>query len=159
VHVAVLIHLIADIVDKPSSLREQLHLTSAFPSSNVLVRNPIGDAVRAIYLSNDIGRSIVQNNDYTRLRLLTCGTKLFVKQGVERSPDAQFRILSEGLPAAMPYIRPETVLAGDLASLRVLMASYYPLCSTLPKEFRARIEDEREWRSSVDDAAHPDVYT
>ncbi|EIN09261.1 S-adenosyl-L-methionine-dependent methyltransferase [Punctularia strigosozonata HHB-11173 SS5] len=121
---------------------DQLHLTSNFPASNVLVRNPVGDAIRAIYLSNNIGRSIIENNDYTRLRLLTCGTKLFVKQGAEKSPDTQFRILCEGLPAVMPYIKPETILDGDLGTLKVLMSDYYPLCSTLPQSFRAKIDDE-----------------
>ena len=129
--------------NQPLTNRDQLQLTSSFPTSDLLIRTPGGAAssIRAIYLTNPTLRQVVQNNDYTRLRLLTAGTKLFVKQGDE----GRYRVLNEGLPAVMPYVKPETVLEADLASLRVLMRDYYPLCATLPRGFREKIQEEREW--------------
>ena len=55
-------------------------MSSNFPSSNLLVRNPIGDTVRSLYMVNDVVKSIVQHNDYARIRLMTAGTKVFGKQ-------------------------------------------------------------------------------
>jgi len=84
----------------------------------------------------------VQHNDYTRMRLVTCGTKLFVKQGADKSADAQFRVLAEGLPVVMPYVKKETILRGSLAALRTLIEGYYPLCSTFTQAFRSEVEDK-----------------
>ena len=101
-------------------------MTSDFPAANLLVRNPAGGGdARALYLANDHTRAILQNNDYNRLRLLTAGTKLFVRQG------ALWRVLSEALPVVMPYVKPETVLEGNLTGLKALMEAYYPLCASV----------------------------
>ena len=128
----------------PIFLRERLHLTSSFPSSNVLVRNPEGDAARSLYLANDIVKTIVQNNDYARLRLNSAGTKVFSKQDGGRGVEPQFRVLGEGLPVILPYADPETIIIVDVASLRILVETYYPLCSTFAEPFRGVIEARRE---------------
>ncbi|KAI9511664.1 S-adenosyl-L-methionine-dependent methyltransferase [Russula earlei] len=101
-----------------------------FPSSNLLVRNPAGEPTRSLYLTNDIG------------------TKIFMRQesgfgrrdggdgedGAERVP--RFRVLSEGLPVVLPYIKPETILDADVPALRVLLETYYPLLSSFGEAFR-----------------------
>lgn len=83
-------------------------------------------------------------NRYDRLRLLSAGTKVFVKQGADGAPGAQFRVLADGLPVVMPYVKPETVLNGDLSALRTLMEGYYPLCTAFMQTFRKQIEEIRE---------------
>ncbi|TFK66350.1 S-adenosyl-L-methionine-dependent methyltransferase [Pluteus cervinus] len=119
---------------------ERLQLTPQFPSTNILVRNPAGDAVRSLYIANDIVRDIVQNNDYTRIRLTSAGTKVMVKQEAGRGAEAQYRILAEGLPVVLPYLDPAALIIGDLASLKTLVESYYPLCTTFQGPFREVIE-------------------
>ena len=64
----------------PSS---QLHLTADLPAANMLTRNPTGDTVRSIYMANDIVKQIVEHNDYTRMRLVTAGTKVTLLGGDE----------------------------------------------------------------------------
>ncbi|KAF8551427.1 S-adenosyl-L-methionine-dependent methyltransferase [Imleria badia] len=119
---------------------QQLNLTPSFPSSNILVRNPEGDAVRSFYLVNDLVKSVLAHNDYTRMRLMTSGTKVITKQDAGRGMDAHFRVLGEGLPVVLPYIDPATIMTGDFAALRVLLQTYYPLCASLQEPFRSAIE-------------------
>lgn len=109
----------------------------------MLVRNPAGEAARSLYLTNDIVKKIIDCNEYTRIRLMTSGTKTFGRQEA-KGPEMSFRVLSEGLPIVLPFIPPELVLAADVASLRTLMKGYYPLLTSFPEEFRSVIESRRE---------------
>ncbi|KAG5644352.1 hypothetical protein DXG03_008649 [Asterophora parasitica] len=132
---------------------ERLSLNSDFPSSNVLVRNPAGDAVRSLYLANALVKSVVENNDYTRIRLSAAGTKVFSKQDGGKAASApggetQFRILGEGLPVILPFVDPATIITADLAVLKVLVQSYYPLVSSFAEPFRSAV-DARAFGSHV----------
>ncbi|KAI0342424.1 S-adenosyl-L-methionine-dependent methyltransferase [Trametopsis cervina] len=122
----------------------QLNLSPDYPATNMLVRNPTGDAIRSLYMTNDIVKQIVENNDYTRMRLMTCGTKVMAKQegaaAKREGAESQFRILSEGLPAMLPYVRAEAILTADVVSLKILMENYYPVLSGFPGPFRSAIE-------------------
>ncbi|TBU24699.1 S-adenosyl-L-methionine-dependent methyltransferase [Dichomitus squalens] len=123
---------------------DSFDLSSDFPSSNMLVRNPAGDTVRSLYMVNDIVKSIVKHNDYARIRLMTSGTKVFGKQeGTEAKRDgveSHFRVLAEGLPVVLPFVGPRAVVHADFAALRVLMEAYYPLTSGFADPFRSTIE-------------------
>lgn len=122
---------------------ETFDLSSNFPSSNLLVRNPAGDTVRSLYTVNDIVKSIVQHNDYARIRLMTAGTKVFGKQeGTEakrEGVETHFRVLSEGLAVVLPFIGPKAIVHADFAALKVFMEGYYPLISGFPEPFRSMI--------------------
>lgn len=137
------------IINSSGLISATFNLTSKFPASNILVRNPEGEPVRSMYMTNDIVKSIVQNNDYARIRLTTCGTKVFGKQeGSEAKrdgADSHFRVLSEGLPVILPYIGPDTVINADVAALKVLMESYYPLFTSFPESFQSLIEPKSEF--------------
>jgi len=124
----------------------QLNLSSDFPATNMLVRNPTGDTVRSLYMTNDTVKQIVEHNDYTRMRLMTCGTKVMAKQegaaAKREGAESQFRILSEGLPAMLPYVKAESILTADVVTLKILMETYYPVLSGFPGPFRAVIESK-----------------
>ncbi|KAF9226412.1 S-adenosyl-L-methionine-dependent methyltransferase [Gyrodon lividus] len=119
---------------------QQLNLSSDFPSSKVLVRNPEGEAVRSFYLTNDLVKSVILNNDYTRMRLMTSGTKVITKQEAGRGMDTHFRILGEGLPVVLPYVNPEAIMVAGFATLKTLLQTYYPLCASFPEPFKSAIE-------------------
>jgi hypothetical protein len=123
--------------------REKLNIHSSFPSSNVLVRNPAGEPARSLYLTNDIVKKIIDNNEYTHIRLVTSGTKMFGRQE-GKGPDISFRVLGEGLNVLLPFIPPEFILTGNIATLAILMKGYYPLLSSFPEEFRSAVEAKRE---------------
>ncbi|KAJ7669218.1 S-adenosyl-L-methionine-dependent methyltransferase [Mycena polygramma] len=120
-----------------ASCIERLHLNSGFPSANVLVRNPAGDAARSLYITNDLVKLVVQHNDYNRIRLTSAGTKVFTKQEAGRGVDAQFRVLGEALPLVLPYTDPTTIVDADLAVLRIFVEGSYPLCTVFPDPFRS----------------------
>lgn len=112
------------------------------------MRNPAGDAVRSLYMTNDIVKQIVAHNDFVRMRLMTAGTKVFAKQeGTEAKRagvDAQFRVLAEGLPVVLPHIDPAAILEADAGALRVLMQAYYPLTAGFEEPFRSVLEAQGE---------------
>ena len=134
-----------------SARRDTFDLSSNFPSSNLLVRNPAGDTVRSLYMVNDIVKSIVEHNDYARIRLMTCGTKVFGKQeGTEakrEGAETHFRVLSEGLPVVLPFIGPKAIVQADFAALKIFMEGYYPLTSGFPESFQAMINTKGASRS------------
>lgn len=80
---------------------------------------------------------------------MTAGSKVMAKQeGAAAKRDgatSQFRILSEGLAAMLPYIKPETIIAAGVDSLKILMENYYPVLSGFPSQFRSAIEPKGEW--------------
>ncbi|KAJ6454578.1 cytosine-5--methyltransferase [Mycena sanguinolenta] len=128
------------VPDDPAILScvSSLHLTPAFPASNVLVRTPLaeGDAepapVRNMYITNALVKQLVTHNDYNRIRLTCAGTKVFTKQEAGRGADAQFRVLGEALPLILPYTDAAAIVEGDLTTLRVLVEKAYPLCGAFP---------------------------
>ena len=127
--------------DDPSIVTclEKLNINSSFPAQNLLVRNPTGEAARSMYLTNDLARKIIENNDYMRLRLVTAGTKIFGRQeGKFAGPS--FRVLGDGIPVVMPYIADEHTVTADIEVLRILMEGYYPLLSAFNQEFRKTLE-------------------
>ncbi|KAF9652423.1 S-adenosyl-L-methionine-dependent methyltransferase [Thelephora ganbajun] len=127
--------------DDPSVVAclEKLNINSSFPAHNLLVRNPTGEAARSMYLTNDLVRKIIGSNDYTRLRLVTAGTKIFGRQE-GKSAGSSFRVLGDGIPVVMPYIADEHIVTADIEMLRVLMEGYYPLLTAFNQEFRRTLE-------------------
>ncbi|KAJ8093590.1 tRNA (cytosine-5-)-methyltransferase ncl1 [Marasmius tenuissimus] len=142
-----------------TSCIDRLHLVPSFPSDNVLVRNPEGDVVRSMYLTNSIVKSVVQNNDFTRIRLTAAGTKVFTRQegakvhekledatkkegGASGIPGvgAQYRILGEGLPVVLPYVEPSRIIEAGMQTLKTLVESYYPLLDSFEESFKIIME-------------------
>jgi len=121
------------------SCLEKLNINSSFPARNLLVRNPTGEAARSMYLTNDLVRRVIENNDYMRLRLVTAGTKIFGRQE-GRSAGSSFRVLGDGISVVMPYIADEHIVTADVEVLRVLMEGYYPLLSAFNQEFGKTLE-------------------
>ena len=124
---------------------QSLNLAPTFPSYNALVRNPDGEPLRTVYLTNDIVKSIVQNNDYTRIRLTACGTKVFTKQEGGKNVGAQFRVLGEGLPVILPYTDPKSIMDADIPALQILLREQYPFCTVFGDDFGSAIEKRRLW--------------
>lgn len=150
-----------------SSHSRQLSLTPDFPANNILVRNPAGEPARSLYLTNDIVHAVVQNNDFKKMRLMNAGTKIFTKQeggfgkgkqptsdpttgkpdtaASTETPVTPFRLLSEGLPVVLPYIKKESIVDADLGALRTLVEEYYPLLDRFGESFKSAILAKRKF--------------
>lgn len=135
--------------------RQQFTLASDFPASNLLVRNPAGELARSLYLTNDLVHAVLSANDYKRIRIMTAGTKIFMRQesgfgrgeiGGEDSAEKvvpRFRLLSEGLPVVLPYIKPEIIIDTDIPALRRLLETYYPLLNGFGEAFQRDVGSRR----------------
>jgi multisite-specific tRNA:(cytosine-C5)-methyltransferase len=99
----------------------------------------VGEAVRSLYLVNDAVKAVITNNDYNRIRLTSAGTKVFSRQESGKNIDPQFRVLGEGLPVILPFVDPLSIITGDIAVLKTLLKSYYPLCSEFEEPFKSCI--------------------
>ncbi|VDB92498.1 unnamed protein product [Peniophora sp. CBMAI 1063] len=143
------------------------HLLPTFPRNNLLTRNPGGEPARSLYLTNDLVRRVVDNNDFARIRLMAAGTRIFTRQeggfgakgekalareaaDGEKEKEALkkgerpsvWRLLSEGLPAVLPFADPAAIIKADADALRVLIAEYYPLLSSFAPEYKAVLESK-----------------
>ncbi|KAF8271861.1 S-adenosyl-L-methionine-dependent methyltransferase [Lactarius quietus] len=133
---------------------QQLSLTSDFPTSNLLVRNPAGEPARSLYLTNDLVRAVFSANDYKRIRIISAGTKIFMRQegGFGRSGEAagedsaekvpRFRLLSEGMQVVLPYVKLDSIVDADVPTLRQMLESYYPLLNAFGDAFRCEVGDK-----------------
>ena len=116
-----------------------------------------------MYLTNSIVKSVVQNNDFARIRLTAAGTKVFTRQegtkvhekleGPVKKEDgaagppgvgAQYRILGEGLPVVLPYVDPSRIIVAGMQTLKTLVESYYPLLDSFEESFKNVMERSGE---------------
>ncbi|KAH8110311.1 S-adenosyl-L-methionine-dependent methyltransferase [Phellopilus nigrolimitatus] len=143
--------------DEPSlvSCIEKLNLAPAFPRANLYVRNPEGTPVRSLYLVNDVVKTVMSQTDYAKIRLVSAGVKLFGRSELatakgplsaqhesQESAKTQFRVLSEGLLALLPYLDQESLIDGDAKAMRIFLETYYPLCSSFEQPFKSSIENK-----------------
>ncbi|CAE6449031.1 unnamed protein product [Rhizoctonia solani] len=121
---------------------DDLKIRPSFPTTNLFVRNPDGEALRQIYLCNDAVRQVLVHNDFARLRLINAGVRIFSRQesGVKAELHGRnrFRFLTEGIPSVLPHVEESRIILADLETLRVFMRLYYPVC----EEFGSPMKDK-----------------
>ncbi|GAA5943969.1 tRNA (cytosine-C5-)-methyltransferase [Sporobolomyces koalae] len=98
-------------------------ISDSFPFSCLLVRNASGAALRSIYLTSALTKSLLSSNAYTRMRLISCGVKLFTRQDSSKDGTyaCKWRINSEGLEVIRPYLGEKRIVNAGSAQLRQLM--------------------------------------
>ncbi|GAA5843387.1 hypothetical protein JCM3766R1_002937 [Sporobolomyces carnicolor] len=103
--------------------KEFFDISDSFPFDALLVRNASGAALRSIYLTSDLTKSILSSNAYTRMRLISCGVKLFTRQDSSKDGTyvCKWRINSEGLEVIRPYLGQKRIVNAGQAQLRQLM--------------------------------------
>ena len=122
-----------------SSCSNHFGLSPSFSPSNLYVRNETGEAVRSIYYTSNLIKTIVTQNEYTRMRLISAGVKLFARQ---ESPGddvvCKWRACAEGLELLLPFLGEGKVLSAGLKDLKVLLETHYPMVSPL-NQFEPRL--------------------
>jgi multisite-specific tRNA:(cytosine-C5)-methyltransferase len=108
--------------------RDFFDLSQDFPASKLFVRNTEGKPLRSVYLSSSSVRSIIEHNDYTRLRLVSCGVKVLVRQdpGKTDTYKCRWRVTQDGLPVLQNFMGPRRKTTGTLKDLRRLCTDLYP---------------------------------
>lgn len=125
------------------------HLQSAFfdihpsfPVASLLVRNASGAPLRSIYFTSELVRSLLLANSYSRMRLISCGVKIFTRQdsGKTDTYKCKWRIVSEGLEILRPYMGKKRIIQGNLETLKILMGELnVPFASLKEEQFLARL--------------------
>ncbi|KAK4700923.1 multisite-specific tRNA:(cytosine-C5)-methyltransferase, partial [Phenoliferia sp. Uapishka_3] len=123
---------------------EFFDLDPSFPVESLLVRNASGSPLRTIYFTSPIVRQLLLSNSYKRMRLTSCGVKIFVRQ--ESSKDGTFRckwrVMNEGLDILRPFMGPKRILTCTLETLKVLIQNLNVAIADIKDEaFQTRIAE------------------
>lgn len=124
--------------------RDFFDLDPSFPSSSLLVRNAQGAPLRSIYFTSDLARSLLLANTYSRMRLISCGVKLFTRQDSSKDGTyrCKWRVNSEGLEVLRPFLGKKRLVHANVKTLRTLMSNVTtPIADLEEAEFKARIEE------------------
>ena len=118
-----------------------------------MVRNPNQQAGRTIYLTSEVMKNVIESNDYTRLRLISCGVKMFIKHEVAKSssqpnedgttnlPKCKWRITNEGVNLVKDYLPPHKILTGDPHELKYFVETYHPSISKIGGDNPSALKD------------------
>ncbi|GFZ46615.1 Multisite-specific tRNA:(cytosine-C(5))-methyltransferase [Saitozyma sp. JCM 24511] len=124
------------------SIQNWFKLKESFPREHLLVRNEYGDPLRTIYLANAVVKAIIENNDYSRLRIISAGVKAFVRQDSQNRTEigCKWRIPGEGVAEVLPHVGDGVVKVATIEDLRVLVEHAYPSIELFRKELRDWLE-------------------
>lgn len=108
--------------------RNWFQLPDGFERDKLLVRNENGEPLRTIYLVNETAQAIINNNDYTRLRLISAGVKGFVRQDSSKRGDitCKWRIPAEGIDDLVPLVPKTKIVDASLDELTIFLKEMYP---------------------------------
>ncbi|KAJ8292198.1 Multisite-specific tRNA:(cytosine-C(5))-methyltransferase trm4b [Rhodotorula toruloides] len=104
-------------------IKDFFGISDSFPVSDLLVRNAAGAALRSVYLTSDLTRKLLLSNAYTRMRLISCGVKLFTRQDSSKDGTyrCKWRLNSEGLEVVRPFLDERRILKVGNETLRQVM--------------------------------------
>lgn len=124
--------------------RDFFDLDPSFPAASLLVRNAQGAPLRSIYFTSNLARSLLLANTYSRMRLISCGVKLFTRQDSSKDGTyrCKWRVNSEGLEVLRPFLGPRRIVKANVKTLRTLMTNVTtPIAELEEAEFKTRIEE------------------
>jgi multisite-specific tRNA:(cytosine-C5)-methyltransferase len=95
-------------------------------------------------------RQIVVANNYKKIRLISCGVKVFAKQdsGKTDTYQCKWRALNDGIGLLAPFIGREKVVTSTMDMLKLLVDEAYPLLSKFDENLRTQL-DKQELGSCV----------
>ncbi|WRT64898.1 uncharacterized protein IL334_001837 [Kwoniella shivajii] len=114
--------------EEVKSIIERFKFKDTFPRDNLMVRNEYGDPLRTIYMTNDIVKEIIQNNDYTRIRVVSAGVKCFARQDSSQRTEirCKWRTPIDGILEVLPHVGEDIVISATIRELRTLLEDHYP---------------------------------
>ncbi|BGP43083.1 tRNA (cytosine-5-)-methyltransferase ncl1 [Rhodotorula kratochvilovae] len=107
--------------DQIRLVKDFFDLSDAFPFKELLVRNATGQPLRSIYLTSPLTRKLLLSNAYTRMRLISCGVKLFTRQDSSQTYACKWRLNAEGLEVVRPFLGEKRIVAVSPETLRQVM--------------------------------------
>lgn len=115
------------------------------------MRNGEGKALRSIYLTSPAVKDVISVNDYRKMRLVSCGVKLFSRQdsGSSDTYTCKWRILQDGLNVISQYMSPRRKVTADLATLKRMIEEQYASISSFGETQFAKDVQELENGSCI----------
>ncbi|GJN93170.1 hypothetical protein Rhopal_006217-T1 [Rhodotorula paludigena] len=104
-------------------IKDFFDISDSFPFSDLLVRNAMGQPLRSVYLTSPLTRKLLLSNAYTRMRLISCGVKLFTRQDSSNTYACKWRINAEGLEVIRPYLGQKRIVQVGEKTLRQVMGN------------------------------------
>jgi multisite-specific tRNA:(cytosine-C5)-methyltransferase len=102
-------------------------LSERFPRDRFMVRNAEGLPTRTVYYTSALARDILVSNEGQGMKFVHCGVKMFVKQDAQRENVCRWRMQTDGLKIAEPWLGPErTVTLTKKETLRRLLVEMFP---------------------------------
>lgn len=83
----------------------------------------MGQPLRSVYLTSPLTRKLLLSNAYTRMRLISCGVKLFTRQDSSNTYACKWRINAEGLEVIRPYLGQKRIVQVGEKTLRQVMGN------------------------------------
>jgi multisite-specific tRNA:(cytosine-C5)-methyltransferase len=118
----------------------QLNIKDTFPSTRLFVRNQDIKALRSVYLCSPLVKSIMEHNNYTKIRLINCGVKVFIRHGSVEDAIPNFRFAEDGVDVLLNDVDQAKLVTGGIKELRKLLETYYPLCDSFSEPFSSTIK-------------------
>ncbi|GAA5836828.1 hypothetical protein JCM9279_007672 [Rhodotorula babjevae] len=109
--------------DQVCLIKDFFGISDAFPFSELLVRNAAGQPLRSIYLTSLLTRKLLLSNAYSRMRLISCGVKLFTRQDSNGQYACKWRLNAEGLDVVRPYLSDKRVIKVGAETLKQVMGA------------------------------------
>lgn len=97
-----------------------------------------------MYFTSTLARTLLHANSYTRMRLISCGVKLFTRQDSSKDGTyrCKWRVNSEGLDVLRPFMGTKRIATANVETLRALMQSMTINFADLKEEqFKSRMEE------------------
>nr|XP_031858166.1 uncharacterized protein CI109_006408 [Kwoniella shandongensis]KAA5525238.1 hypothetical protein CI109_006408 [Kwoniella shandongensis] len=133
------------------SIIERFQFKDTFPKHNLLVRNEYGEPLRTVYLTNDVVKTIILNNDYTRLRIISAGVKSFARQDSQQRVEigCKWRSPIDGILELLPHVGNGFVINASLVELRTLLQDHYPPIEKFANEEWKKVFEGRDMGCAI----------
>ncbi|KAI9370538.1 S-adenosyl-L-methionine-dependent methyltransferase [Aspergillus egyptiacus] len=106
---------------------EFFEISDRFPRDRFMVRNAEAVPSRTVYYTSALARDILVANEGHGLKFVHCGVKMFVKQDAQRLDVCRWRIQTDGLRIAEPWLGPaRAVTLTQKETLRKLLVEMFP---------------------------------
>ncbi|GAA5913653.1 hypothetical protein JCM8208_005893 [Rhodotorula glutinis] len=109
--------------DQVRLIKDFFGISDAFPFFELLVRNAAGQPLRSIYLTSLLTRKLLLSNAYSRMRLISCGVKLFTRQDSNGQYACKWRLNAEGLDVVRPFLSDKRVVKVGAETLKQVMGA------------------------------------
>lgn len=112
------------------NIKEFYSISSRFPDNRYMVRNEMGEPVKAIYYTTALTRDILTENEGRGVRFVHGGVRMFMKQDAPSAEVCRWRIQAEGMPILQGYVgEPRVIHLRNKETLRKLLIEMFPRIS------------------------------